>query len=188
MNIAVLGIGNEFAADDGVGIHVVRQLRAHFRDPRVRCLESGRGGMDILDHLEGCDRAFIVDAALSELHPPGTIRRDVLRTASPPHYRHTLHTISVDAVLSFGSLTGIRLPEEVVLYTIEAADIETFGAACSEDVQASIPEVVCRLNEEIFSALPDAVCSSRPEEACQPVFCGEDKSTRVFDQRQGRYR
>jgi hydrogenase maturation protease len=181
MNVAVLGIGNELAADDGVGIHVVRQLRSRLRDPRVHCLESERGGMDILDHLEGCDRGFIVDASWSGLYPPGTIRRDLLRSTAPPHCPHSLHTISVDAVLSLGSLTGLRLPDEVILYTIEAVDIETFGARCSEGVQASLPDVVSRLMEEIISILPDALCIARPEEISQMVSSSSDKFTNVFE-------
>lgn len=158
MDVAVLGIGNELAADDGVGIHVVRQLQALFAEPRLHCLESERGGMDILDRLEGFDRAFIIDAACSGRHAPGTIAKSALRPVEPQGFHSSLHTLSVDAVLSLGSLAGFRLPDEVTLYTIEAADIETFGSGCTEAVRAAIPEVVSRVKADILSLCPDAVC------------------------------
>jgi hypothetical protein len=122
-----------------------------------------------------------ISSTWSGLYPPGTIRRDLLRSTAPPHCPHSLHTISVDAVLSLGSLTGLRLPDEVILYTIEAVDIETFGARCSEGVQASLPDVVSRLMEEIISILPDALCIARPEEISQMVSSSSDKFTNVFE-------
>lgn len=39
----------------------------------VDIVESGGGGLDLLDVLEGYDRAVLLDAILTGKHPPGTI-------------------------------------------------------------------------------------------------------------------
>jgi len=183
MKVAVLGIGNEMVADDGVAIHTVRLLRSVVPDTRVYCLESERGGMDILDQLEGFERAFVIDASCSGLHPAGTINRYVIRApfgqSSPP----SLHTVSLNAVLALGSTTGLRLPEEVFIYTIEATDIETFGAGCTERVQRAIPEAVSRLKADILSILPDASCVPRQGKSVHPFPPGPCTSTQVLKQR-----
>ena len=175
MNVAVLGIGNELAADDGVGIHIARSLRPLIPDTRVRCLENQRGGMDILEQLEGFDQAFVIDAACSGLNPPGTISRFAIRAPFAQISSTSLHTLSLDAVLSLGALAGIHVPEQVILYTIEAADIETFGAGCTERIRAAIPEVLYRLTREVLSMLPDARCSPQTEDSTKfPVFSACD--------------
>ena len=177
MNIAVLGVGNELAADDGVGVHIVRSLRSLIPDTHVSCLESQRGGMDILEQLEGFEQAFVIDAACSRLNPPGTISRFAIRAPFAQTSSTSLHTISLDAVLSLGALAGMHVPDQVILYTIEVADIETFGAGCTERVRAAMPEVLKRLKREILSILPDARCSPQMEDLTLLPLGGEGDDT-----------
>ena len=154
MTIAVVGIGNELAADDGAGIDAVRRLRTLVADGRVRCAESQRGGMEILDHIEGCEHAFVVDAACSGVRPPGSVARSVMRAPFPRVTPPSLHTLGVDGVLSLGSQAGIRMPREVVFYTVEGADVETFGAGRTGAVSQALPALVEQMAREIRSLLP----------------------------------
>jgi len=153
VKITVIGIGNELAADDGAGIEVIRRLKSFFPDPRVQYVESQQGGMEILDHIEGCEHAFLVDAACSGQCPPGSIARSVMRAPFPRTTPPSLHTLGVDGVLSLGSMAGMQLPDEVVFYTVEAADVETFGAGRTQAVTSAVPTVAAQLEEEILSLL-----------------------------------
>jgi hypothetical protein len=71
----------------------------------------------------------------------------------------------------------MHVPDQVILYTIEVADIETFGAGCTERVQAAMPEVLKRLKREILSILPDARCSPQMEDLTLLPLGGEGDDT-----------
>ncbi len=155
MRIAVLGIGNLLTADDGVGIRAVREFGASVTDMRVACSECERGGLDLLDHLAGFDRAIIIDASNTGSHPCGAVFEFTLRKPFALDISPSLHTIGFGSVLAFGEVAGMKLPEEVTVYCIEAADIETFGADCTPIVEAAIPIVVTRLKNKISELVPD---------------------------------
>lgn len=154
MTATVLGIGNLLVADDGAGIRAVRSLCRTIADARVRCVESERGGLDILEHLEGVDRAIIIDAARTGTRPQGSITRITLARPFAPGCHPSLHALSIDAVLSLGSSAGVSLPDRVSLYLIEVADIESFGAGCTKKVASAIPRVAAMVREELRTFVP----------------------------------
>ena len=60
---ALIGVGNVLYGDEGVGVHLIHRLRRRYRLPdRLDVLDCGALGWDLLRHLEGVDRAWIVDA------------------------------------------------------------------------------------------------------------------------------
>ena len=59
----VLGLGNVAQADDGLGIHAVRELLARYDlPPGVEVMEGGTAGLLLVPVLSDADRAVIVDA------------------------------------------------------------------------------------------------------------------------------
>ncbi len=74
----VLGIGNVLLADDGVGVHVVRELEQRVRageavlPPGTRLVDGGTRGADLAPFLAGVRAAIVVDA-LDDGGIPGTI-------------------------------------------------------------------------------------------------------------------
>ena len=156
--VMIVGIGNDLVADDGVGLHAVRALRRTVTDPRVRCAESERGGLDLLELLNGADAAVIIDAARTGKRPPGCISTFALQKPFTPGTVPSLHALSIDAVLSLGAAAGAPLPGEVILFTVEAEDIESFGAGCTDRVGAAIPRVVTLVQDELRLLLPDPPC------------------------------
>jgi hydrogenase maturation protease len=74
----VLGIGNTLMSDDGVGIHVIRNLQQRqVRGPRdvenVEILDGGTLGYLLIDRVSCADGLIIVDAA-NLCAAPGTVR------------------------------------------------------------------------------------------------------------------
>ena len=64
--ILVLGLGNDILGDEAVGLLAARRLRALLPES-VDVVESGGGGLDLLDVLEGYDRAILLDSILTGL-------------------------------------------------------------------------------------------------------------------------
>jgi hydrogenase maturation protease len=155
MNIGVIGIGNSYAGDDGVGIETVRRFQNRLADSRVICHECERGGLDLVDLLSGFDSAVIVDAAQTRDHAPGDLVTFVLRPPFRSGIASSLHTMDLAAVLALGAMTGLPMPREVTVLAVEAAETETFRVGCSPVVRSVLPDVVDRLTQEVRRLLPD---------------------------------
>jgi hydrogenase maturation protease len=153
--ICVIGIGNTLVSDDGVGILSLQLFAKTVADDRLTLVESERGGMDLLDILEGFDAAVLIDAAQTGLRGPGEVDVFSLQAPFTPGACSSLHTINLRALLAFGEVAGMALPRGVTVVSVEAKDIETFHEGCTQEVARALPEVVERLGEELRRFLPD---------------------------------
>ena len=85
MKTIVLGVGNQILGDDGVGIHVVNELKKQLHNPNITVDEAITGGMNLLELLLGYDKAIIVDAVKTEDGENGEVKRIPLGDFSTMH-------------------------------------------------------------------------------------------------------
>lgn len=143
----VIGIGNDFRRDDGVGLAVVRRLRA-LEIPRLSCLECLGDAAALLEAWGDRSDVVLVDAMVSGA-PPGTVLRLDLRqdALAPSATLHSTHALSItDAVQLAEALD--RLPQHLVLYAVEAADVG-YGEELSADVASVVEPLARRLAAEL---------------------------------------
>ena len=165
--LGIIGVGNLFASDDGVGIRVIRRLQESIADNRVVVVESERGGLDLLDRLAGLDAALIVDAAQTGMVSVGEVTMFRIRAPFDTGRAHSLHTVDLPGLLAFGEVTTMELPKEVTVVAVEAKDIETFHDACTPELEGAVPGVVNRVVSEVRRLLPDVqMVSGRSGPAC----------------------
>jgi len=145
--VLVIGIGNQFRRDDGVGIAVARTVRA-LRLPGVEVHERCGEGTDLI--ALWCDRSlvFVIDATSSGA-PVGTVHRFELAAGQdgggPPAqiFRGTSHKIGLGEAIELGKLLG-QLPSQLVIYGIESAEFRD-GVGLSPLVEQAAAEVVARI-------------------------------------------
>jgi hydrogenase maturation protease len=127
----VLGIGNEWAADDGVGPAVVRRVQQEWHTRgrnatrEVGFVVMARPDLSLLDHLADARRLIIVDAVVGGA-APGTLHRQVWRpgaTESRGVERASSHGFGVEELLQMAAALG-KLPPLVELWGIEIASTE----------------------------------------------------------------
>ena len=143
----VIGIGNEYRHDDGVGIAVARAVRSHVPDG-VTVYERGGEGTDLIATWSGADLAIVIDA-VSSGEPAGTIHRYLVDAASADSlptahvFRGTSHQIGLGEGIALGKLLGM-LPTRMIVYGVEG---ETYGdgVALSPAVQGAVGDVVSRI-------------------------------------------
>ena len=149
MNTLIVGIGSEILCDDGVGIHVIRQLRLQPIAATINMIELGTAGLALLDTVKGFDRLVIVDAIQTGAEP-GTVHvltGDEIVKAS--HLGPT-HEADLPTVLALGRVLGDDvMPSEVIVFAVEAEDIATFSEDLSPAVAEAIPNVIRQI-EELF--------------------------------------
>ncbi len=132
MKTLVLGLGNPLLRDDGIGLHVARELEKQFADdPAVEVGEDYWGGLRLMERMIGYDRVIIIDAILTG-GEPGTIH--LLTPDDIPTQRSaSVHDVNLPTALEFGRHAGASLPtaSDITLIGIEAGDVQTFDETLS---------------------------------------------------------
>jgi hydrogenase maturation protease len=143
----VIGIGNDFRRDDGVGLAVVRRLRA-LEIPQLSCLECLGDAASLLEAWGDRGDVVLVDAMVSGAPPGSVLRLDLRQQAlAPSATLHSTHALSISDAVQLADALG-RLPQRLVLYAVEAADVG-YGEALSADVERAVEPLALRLAAEL---------------------------------------
>jgi len=147
MRTLVLGLGNELAADDAVGVLVARAVRKHVAEA-ADVVESSASGLALIEIFAGYDRAVVVDSIRTGRNPPGTITElgldDVGRVVAP-----SLHHAGLPEMAAVAHRIGLRFPTETRVLAIEVQDPYTLGGAISAPVAAAVDELARRVRAQI---------------------------------------
>lgn len=148
----VVGCGNLYRNDDGVGVRAVHQLRADWAaamPPGLRLFDAGTGGMELMFQARGAHGLIIIDACRSG-SPPGAIFRvpgSEIGSLHQPSFN--LHDFRWDHAVHAGRrIFGAHFPSDLTVYLVEAADLG-LGDELSAPVQGALIEVCRQVNEHI---------------------------------------
>jgi hydrogenase maturation protease len=159
MPILVVGVGNRLRGDDGFGVQALAAFREQGPVADVHCLETGIGGMHLVQELMRGYDALILFDAVDRGDPPGrvTVLEPVLPTLddlSPTEQRDYFcetHYATPVRALTFAREVGV-LPPVVRIVGCQMADADGFGLDMHPAVQAAVPEaalVATRLAAEL---------------------------------------
>ncbi|MGH9177440.1 MAG: hydrogenase maturation protease [Acidimicrobiales bacterium] len=152
MRILIAGVGNVLKADDAFGVEVARRLEAMELPAGVRVVETGIGGIALVQELqEGWD-ALIVADAVDRGREPGTVmliepdvidvhalswgeRSDLLADA---------HLATPERVFMLSKALGV-LPQRLLMVGCQPLDADAIGTEMSEPVQAAVGIAVAEI-------------------------------------------
>lgn len=150
----VIGLGNEYLSDDGLGVLAVRQVADRLKGSGITFQELAIGGLELLDHLVGYKQCVVVDAIATGAYPPGTIHRFVRKPGNDAVTISSSHQLDLTQVLTLGRLLGADVPEQVTVYGIEAADITTFQSHPTPEIASSLPALVDAICADLSGSQP----------------------------------
>jgi len=135
-SVRVIAVGNELAADDGVGPAVIAELLRRGLPENVEALDAGADPLGVLEHLENCTLAVIIDAVLMG-KPPGTVLTFPAARARVNIQADTfsLHGIGLAHVISLAE--KMQLPAEIIIVGIQPETVEP-GEQMSDSVKAAV--------------------------------------------------
>ena len=139
----VIGVGNPWRGDDGVGHHVVEAVRASL-PPSVGVQLLDGEPTRLLD-ADGKDQVVVVDAVKSG-EPPGTVRSwevDEHAVPSPVRTEASSHGGGVAEATRLGHALD-RLPDRLVVVTVEVGSVDD-GKGLSPAVEAAVSEACERV-------------------------------------------
>lgn len=137
-NTIVIGIGNDFRRDDGVGLMVAQRI-AERNLPDVRVVSGISEPAALLDVWTGVTRAVVVDAVTGASAAPGRIRRwiglDLETTAVV-----SSHALGLAQTFALGQALA-RTPDELVVFGVDVEDTN-HGIGLTPAVAAAVPRLV----------------------------------------------
>lgn len=160
MKTLIVGLGNPILGDDGIGWRVAEQVQrevigatnefgaSHQIDFEFLSL----GGISLMEHLIGYDRAIIIDAIHTGKVPQGNISIFPLEKLSGFSHGHlsSSHDASLPDAVEMGKLMGAQLPPEITIVAIEAQHVYDFSEELSPPIAEVIPTAVTQLKTIIF--------------------------------------
>jgi hydrogenase maturation protease len=146
----VVGLGNPIMGDDGVGIHVLRQLKQR-TPPRVdlEFKQLSVGGMKLVEEILGYRSVFIIDSIESE----DTVGR--IREFSPEQFNNTYHESGphavnfITALELYKKLEPTRIPERIRIFTIDIKNEFEFKETLTPPIQKAASHLAEMLANEI---------------------------------------
>jgi hydrogenase maturation protease len=164
--VLVCGVGNVLRGDDGFGVRAAEALMADPRlPPHVRVIETGIGGMSLVQELMGGADALILLDAFDRGGAPGDVF--VLEPELPdlsalsPHERRdwfadTHYATPLRALALAAAVAG--LPPAVRIVGCQPLRTDEFAIGLSPPVEAAIPIAIERALALIngILAAPDA--------------------------------
>jgi hydrogenase maturation protease len=151
--VLLLGIGNVLMADEGVGVHIVRELEKTPLPPNVECLDGGTGGFQLLGPLQEADRILLIDACVDG-QPAGTVRRLQPRFSSDYPRTLTAHDIGLKDLLDAAYLTD--RPLNLTLFAISIDPLQGVGTELRPALANQLPEILRMVRDELPCSEPAA--------------------------------
>jgi hydrogenase maturation protease len=154
----VIGVGNAFRRDDGVGAAAVERLRQRAPggraadDVQVLCLDGEP--TRLIDAWDGAERTVVVDAVRSGA-APGTVQRvevdldgdDVASQLPGSRFGASSHSAGIAEAVALGRVLG-RLPHRLVVFGVEGEDFGP-GPGLSPAVQTALGTVTDGIAREL---------------------------------------
>lgn len=147
--ILILGIGNYLMGDEGVGVHLVRNMQADQSIPAgADVLEGGTGGFHLLEYFEQYSTVIMIDAALDN-KPVGSISVVRPRFAADFPRAMSTHDIGMRDLVNALQLLG-KMPD-VWLVTMSIESLQQQGIVLTPAIAARLPELEAVVRETVYS-------------------------------------
>lgn len=144
----VIGLGNDYRGDDGVGLYVARKLQ-DLNLPQTLILESTGDAADLLDLWKPGTPAILVDAVFSWSEPGTIFRFEAHSEPLPPKFlaSSSSHAWGLAEAIELARALK-QLPPRLIVYGIEGQSFEV-GLGLSRLVKRAAREVVTQVERDL---------------------------------------
>ena len=151
VRVLILGVGNPILSDDGVGIHVAREIKKR-ELPGVDVEELAASGLELLDVVRGYDKVVIIDAIQTTKGEPGELYVLEEKDFEKSIHGSSPHGINIATALALGrKLVPNEMPKEVVFIAVEAEDLVNVSEKLTPKVAKALPGIVEWVKKEARS-------------------------------------
>lgn len=140
--VLLLGLGNDILSDDGVGLHIVREIRARLGGRGdIEVIDTCEMGLSLLDMIVDYENLVLVDAVQTRQAPPGTLQEIALDDMKilplmAPHF------FGIGEIMAMGRQLGMNVPRRVRIFAVEAGDPFTVNTQMTTPLIQALPSLV----------------------------------------------
>ncbi|MDT8415740.1 MAG: hydrogenase maturation protease [Flavobacteriaceae bacterium] len=142
----ILGVGNYLMGDEGVGVHLIRQMSEEQLPENVDILDGGTGGFLLLNCIESYKNVIFIDATMDG-KPDGTISLIKPKFASDFPSALSVHDVGLKDMIE--ALYILEKTPNMFLFTISISKIDPMSVSLS----ASVREALKYLPQKIFNLI-----------------------------------
>lgn len=143
-DLLIIGVGNRFRRDDGVGPRVTDRLR----ERGLPVIEHSGEGAGLIEAWSVARRVVVVDAVSSGAAAGTLYRLDAADAELPRHFfRYSSHLFGLAEAIATARALG-RLPPALIVHGIEGGDFG-FGDDLTPEVAAAVELVAERIAGEL---------------------------------------
>lgn len=151
MTAVVIGVGNEYRRDDGVGPAVAARFTS-LRVPDVRVVVTDGDPARLLDAWTGMALAVVVDAVVVRAPSPGRVHRLTVDALPNSGAASSSHGLGVPEAVELARALD-RLPGRLVFYTVEISETG-YGIGLTAPVAAAVATVTTAVLRELSACRP----------------------------------
>jgi len=138
--IVVIGLGNLYMGDDGIGIRVARALQEMNLREDVSVLEHAEMNLSIIETFQGASKLIIVDSVKGG-KKPGTVSQYTITGRKGDLDRlSSLHSLKLTDIIDLAISAGI-LTCPIIIIGVEPKNV-SLGEGLSPEVERALPQAV----------------------------------------------
>lgn len=148
-NTLILGLGNDWLKDDGIGVRIVRDIYGRNVFQNIDFDYSEIGGLEIMERISGYDAVFFVDALKGKKYQCGEVR-----FFSPDNFEETLHLSHVHDVdfktlLTLAPVLNVHIPAFIRVIGIAGEEFLVFGHELSATLENTYSSILLKIENYI---------------------------------------
>jgi hydrogenase maturation protease len=147
MSVAVIGIGNLLLRDEGVGIHVVRELAKLHLPANIEVVDGGTSGADLIDVIANRDKVIFIDCMKGDVEPGAVFRMTGDDLLQQGDRTISMHEFGLSETLAMAKQLHCA-PKQVIVYGIQPAVLRPPGLELSDTVAKLLPKLVQAIVKE----------------------------------------
>ena len=147
----VIGFGNKFLSDDGIGPVVIEKLEKTglAEDKDIEIIDLGTSGTDLIFHLKECPRIIIIDAIDAGQDEGKIIKikeKDIEHFYDQGLFSLSLHDLNLADILKL--VRAMKVETDITIIGIKPLNIE-LGEGVSPGIEKKIPEMISLVNQAV---------------------------------------
>jgi hydrogenase maturation protease len=148
-DVTIIGFGNKYRSDDGIGIRVVEELKKLDSFKEIEIIDGGTSGTDLLFLAKECKKIIIIDAIDTGKDTGQVVcvkTSDIEEFIKEDHKSLSLHDLNLCDILKI--IRELKIDTEILIIGVKPENTD-FGEGLSPGVEEKIPGIISRIKKEI---------------------------------------
>jgi len=147
-DVKIIGFGNKYRSDDGIGIRIVEELEKLDFFKNIEIIDGGTSGTDLIFLIKGCSKIIIIDAIDAGQNVGDVVNikiSDVEEFIKRDYKSLSLHDLNLADILKL--IKALKINADISIIGVKPKKMD-FGDRLSPEIEEKIPEIISLVKKE----------------------------------------